>query len=306
MIIKTAQKVSKRLSLRCLLIVWLVIGLAAASCSQTASPVSLSTLEADATEAATPDPTSKPTRAAVTEPTSAMIEVTATLIEEGGSPEICSPLAGREIAELPVAVANPFAPPPPGSDDPHQGVDLADIDAQRMAIGGRSVQAVLSGYVAMQTPDRFPYGFALMVETPLDHLSLEWLESVNLPQPASLPLIGTSLICPWEDGEKTWDSSKQSVYVLYAHLDREAAFKMGEEVFCGQALGAVGQSGNALNPHLHLEARLGPVGARFKSMAHYDNSASLMEMANYCTWRVSGIFQVFDPFILFGMVTKKD
>jgi hypothetical protein len=57
----------------------------------------------------------------------------------------------------------------------------------------------------------------------------------------------------------------------------------------------VGDSGNALNPHLHLETRVGPAGARFSSLAHYDASASLEEMDNYCAWRVSGWFVLLDP-----------
>ena len=64
---------------------------------------------------------------------------------------------------------------------------------------------------------------------------------------------------------------------------------------CGQAIGSVGMSGNALNPHLHLEVRVGPAGIRLESMAHYDTSATAQEMANYCRWRVSGLFQLVDP-----------
>jgi murein DD-endopeptidase MepM/ murein hydrolase activator NlpD len=71
--------------------------------------------------------------------------------------------------------------------------------------------------------------------------------------------------------------------------------QQGDRVECGQSVGAIGSSGNALNPHLHLEARLGPAAARLASFAHYDSSASPEEMANYCAWRVSGLFQVVDP-----------
>ncbi|RPI22437.1 MAG: hypothetical protein EHM70_23795 [Chloroflexota bacterium] len=78
------------------------------------------------------------------------------------------------------------------------------------------------------------------------------------------------------------------------------ALETGDEVACGQPLGAVGGSGNALNPHLHLETRLGPGGALIGSLAHYDSSASLLEMNRYCTWRVSGLFQILDPRRLLG------
>ncbi|MCP9834190.1 MULTISPECIES: M23 family metallopeptidase [unclassified Cyanobium] len=41
---------------------------------------------------------------------------------------------------------------------------------------------------------------------------------------------------------------------LYAHL-RQASVAEGESVGAGQPIGAVGQSGNASTPHLHLEVR---------------------------------------------------
>ncbi len=74
-----------------------------------------------------------------------------------------------------------------------------------------------------------------------------------------------------------------------------------ENISCGQTLGAVGSSGNALNPHLHLEVRIGPSGARFSSLAHYLPSASEEEMGNYCLWRVSGYFQVIDPLTVLAL-----
>ncbi len=92
-----------------------------------------------------------------------------------------------------------------------------------------------------------------------------------------------------------WDTTRRSLYVLYAHLQDAPGVKPGEKVTCGQVIGKVGKSGNALNPHLHLEIRVGPAGGRFTSMAHYDNSATLEEMAGYCAWSVSGLFQVIDP-----------
>ena len=77
--------------------------------------------------------------------------------------------------------------------------------------------------------------------------------------------------------------------------------QLGDWLQCGWEIGTVGMSGNALNPHLHLEMRVGPAGARFNSMAHYISSASNEEMANYCAWRVSGQFQVVDPMLLFSI-----
>jgi murein DD-endopeptidase MepM/ murein hydrolase activator NlpD len=85
--------------------------------------------------------------------------------------------------------------------------------------------------------------------------------------------------------------------VLYSHLKETPVLETGQSVECGDVIGAIGDSGNALNPHLHLEIRLGPAGALIPSMAHYDSSATLAEMSLYCTWRVSGLFQPLDPLL---------
>jgi murein DD-endopeptidase MepM/ murein hydrolase activator NlpD len=73
------------------------------------------------------------------------------------------------------------------------------------------------------------------------------------------------------------------------------ALKVGDVVACGQTVGTVGTSGNSVNPHLHLETRLGPAGVTFTGLGYYDTRNSEQERANYCIWRVSGWFQMFDP-----------
>lgn len=210
---------------------------------------------------------------------------------------ICSPFPGASRADLVAAVSNPFHPPPPGSDDPHQGVDLA-VQQNGMALAGGPVQAVLGGRVVMATNDRFPYGFALLVETPLEDLPPAWL--ANQPSLTPAPTLGAhpSLTCPAITPHPPWEEAGRSLYLLYAHLQEMPALQPGQIVQCGEQVGQIGQSGNALNPHLHLEARLGPAGARFESMAHYDNTATPEEMGNYCIWRVSNVFQLVDPMSL--------
>jgi murein DD-endopeptidase MepM/ murein hydrolase activator NlpD len=94
----------------------------------------------------------------------------------------------------------------------------------------------------------------------------------------------------------------RSLYVLYAHLQEPPSLKLSDAINCGRELGAIGDSGNALNPHLHVEVRIGPTGAKFPGMAHYDTSATSEEMANYCLWRVSGLFQLLDPMPLLILV----
>jgi hypothetical protein len=217
--------------------------------------------------------------------------------------QVCSPLEGFTLEQMPALVSNPYHPPPPGSDDPHHGVDLADmLLPDRIAFAGRPVQAALSGRVAAVIRNRFPFGNAVIIETPLDHLPPAWLGQLSIPTPGPTLEPHSALTCPAFQIPAEWDLSRQSLYILYAHMQDSPAFQPGQAVTCGQPLGTVGQTGNALNPHLHFEVRAGPRGARLLSLAHYDVSASLDEMAAYCTWSISGLFQMLDPLSLLAVV----
>jgi murein DD-endopeptidase MepM/ murein hydrolase activator NlpD len=146
----------------------------------------------------------------------------------------------------------------------------------------------------MVTSDRFPFGNAVLIETPLDADLSAWMgETVATPAP--LAPVQTNLTCPQSYASAVNNTQQRSLYVLYAHLKEPAHLKVGEPVTCGQNIGEVGGTGNALNPHLHFETRAGPSGITIASMAHYDASASLEEMSSYCLWSVSGIFQLVDP-----------
>ena len=214
------------------------------------------------------------------------------------TPSICSPLDGYSLEELPSLISNPYNPPGPGSDDPHQGVDLADrLPGSQAAISGMGVRTLMSGVVAGIIEDRFPYGYAVLVETRLQDMDLNRLPSDYLPEPLPEPLVNPALTCPPVQFPVE-TSFERSIYVLYAHLKSQPLVARGQDVSCGQNIGYVGQSGNALNPHLHVESRLGPAGAIFLSLAHYDNSATQVEMGLYCLWRVSGMFQLLDPMVL--------
>lgn len=217
--------------------------------------------------------------------------------------QICSPLEGVALDGLGETISNPFHPPRPGSDDPHQGVDFADLyPGSGMAVAGRPVQAALSGRVAAVIRERFPYGNALLVETRLEDLPEAILTGGLLPTPAPTLAPNPALTCPLAPAI---EDAGRSLYLLYAHLQAPPTFEPGDPVVCGEQIGAIGDSGNALNPHLHLEARVGPAGVRFTSLAHYDNSASSEEMANYCLWRVSNRFQLLDPLMLLVQPTQR-
>ncbi|MFC2054427.1 M23 family metallopeptidase [Chloroflexota bacterium] len=217
-----------------------------------------------------------------------------TEVEETSDLRICSPLQGKAITELTNTLFNPFNPPRSGRDDPHQGVDFA-VQEYGIAISGNPVQSMLDGHVAAVIDNRFPYGNALLIETPLEFLASQSVSGIYLPTLSPTIEPHPALNCPQVSPVPSWNSEKRSLYLFYAHLKEPPSFQIDEAVECGQIIDQIGDSGNALNPHLHLEVRIGPSEARFGSMAHYSTSASPEEMSAYCTWRVREIFQLVDP-----------
>jgi len=213
---------------------------------------------------------------------------------------ICSPLGDIPVNLLSNFIVNPFQPPPEGSDNPHQGVDLAILDQDyQIAVGGESVQTVLPGEVALVIQDRFPYGNALLIETQLSQIPTDWISQIHVPTPAPTRGPHPSLTCPNTGILTELDTTNRSIYILYAHMSEKPEYTPGDGVLCGEPLGITGDSGNALNPHLHLEVRIGPSGIRFPGMAHYETRATPEEMEAYCIWRVSGLFQLLDPMLIF-------
>lgn len=211
-------------------------------------------------------------------------------------PQLCSPISGAPIAQLTQMVSNPYHPPAIGSDDPHKGIDIAvRAPGSQVAVAGQPVQAAFAGRVAGLIFDRFPFGNAIIIETPLDDFPPDWWSPAQIPTPAPTLSSHTALTCPAGPPLPLADPSHRSLYVLYAHLQQAPTLKIGDSVSCGQAIDTVGSSGNALNPHLHFETRVGPSGAVFSSMAHYDNSATADEMSSYCLWSISELFQLVDP-----------
>jgi len=218
---------------------------------------------------------------------------------------ISSPLQNISLDELNSVNTNPFDPPPLGFDEPHQGIDYSyyrfenDLMTDSDGIEGLEVLSVLDGSVASVINDRMPYGNAIIIETPLDLLPPQWLAALQIPEVATTLVPDPRHNCPDLVDDPTWDNTHRSLYFVYGHLLNTPPFSIGDTVKSGEVIGQVGNSGNSSNAHLHLELRLGPGGASFDSMAKYDTRASVEEMANYCTWRISDRFELLDPnFIL--------
>ncbi len=212
---------------------------------------------------------------------------------------ICSPVKDLTFNDiLATHISNPYNPPSPGSDSPHHGIDIAVFKPGTwVAIGGSPVQSILTGRVAAVLQGSFPFGYGIIIESPLENYPAA---VVPLPTPvAQTPLI-TPLTCPWTT-EFPLDSEERSMYVLYAHLELPVELAIGDNVACGEEIGYIGESGNAYNPHVHLETRVGPAGMNFGEMSHYFSTAPQAEMESYCLWRVSGEFQFMDPTLILGL-----
>jgi murein DD-endopeptidase MepM/ murein hydrolase activator NlpD len=278
-------------SFLCLLCTLVLLSACAASPAKSPAPAAPAQPTTALTNQA--DYTRIPAETATAQPTETSQPPAVTALPD---PLLCSPLQDIPLEQLPQMVSNPFHPPAPGSDDPHHGVDLAVVlPNSSIAISGHPIQTALAGRVAAVIKDRYPYGNALLVEVPLANTATSWWAPAQLPSPAPTLENHSALTCPADPQATALDTGQRSLYVLYAHMLQPVQLKIGDPVACGQVVGAVGSSGNALNPHLHFETRVGPSGLRFDSMAHYDNSATSAEMSMYCLWRISGLFQLVDP-----------
>jgi len=212
---------------------------------------------------------------------------------------VCCPLEEETLETLPSILVNPLVIPAFGRDDGHHGLDFSYFRrGSHESIGGIAVYAILSGTTALILPNEIPYGNTIVIETSLSELpeSLqEKLQSLYQPVPEDIHYQGE---CP-EISPPTLTGSL-SVYHLYAHLENSPSFQKGDLINCGVQLGTVGNSGRSSNPHLHLETRLGPSGADLGDMAFYETKYTEAQRANYCLWRMSGYFQLFDPYLIFN------
>ncbi len=195
-----------------------------------------------------------------------------------------------------------YNPPAPGRDDGHHGIDFAfDRFGNLTTMLGLPVQAILPGTVAAVIDNEKPYGNAIIIETPLETIPPAGWATINLPDPLVTVQPDPRLTCPQPAAAPWMAASQRSIYHLYAHLKELPSLNVGDSVTCGQVVGEVGTTGNSVNPHLHLETRIGPAGAAFAGLGHYDPRLSEEDRSNYCTWRVSGWFQMIDPMQLLKM-----
>jgi murein DD-endopeptidase MepM/ murein hydrolase activator NlpD len=218
--------------------------------------------------------------------------------------QVCSPLKYEKLSDLSQIISQPFKMPPLGFDNDHQGVDFSYYRHNgQIGIQGLPVYASLEGKVIAVLKEKWVYGNAIIIETPLDLLPATWLTQLQLPNVAPTVVPNQRLTCPdiKNDPNQELDKNKRSLYLLYAHFDQSPTLKIGDLVNCGQQIGAVGNSGKSSNPHLHVEVRIGPSEAIFEGLAHYDASTSDLERHNYCVWRASNLFQMIDPMKLFNL-----
>jgi len=187
--------------------------------------------------------------------------------------------------------------PHPGQDDGHHGDDYAFYRfGNREGMEGLPIHSVLDGSVVSVVNDRPPYGNMIMIETPLEQIPPGWLTALAMPTPSpAIPPDGRMVNCPAGVASMPGTGPGRSLYLLYAHMRLPSSLAVGDQTTCGATIGEVGNTGMSGNPHLHLEVRVGPSGARFPPMSYYDGSATSEEYASYCTWRVSQLFQLMNP-----------
>ena len=255
----------------------------------------------------TPTPTQTPPEATQTPtPTHVPTSTITPTLEPSQTPtpvfEVCSPLEDETFSSLlEILYTTLDIPPNFGDDTGHHGVDFAYYQrGERMSMQGVEIYAIMAGKTVLTLEDDWPYGHTILIETPLDDLpeSLkDHLMENYLPVPEDPHY---RLTCPKVNLPVV--TGEYAVYHLYAHMEAQPEFKRGDQIACGETLGTVGNTGYSSAPHLHLETRLGPAGAHFTTMAHYGNSDTPKQRGNYCLWRMSGYYQLFDPFILFDAV----
>lgn len=273
---------------RAIILLSILLIIVLSGCAKPTESIPTSTLVATATATSIPIPSITPTVIPTHTPTATP--------EPYANFTLSSPLQDITLDELSSIVSSPFAPPAPGWDDGHVGVDFAYWSrGSHEKMEGLEVYALMGGKVIGITNDRKPYGNQIIIETPLNRIPpalLALLSPVQLatPYPPNPRLPACELI-----QEEQWELKPDSLYTLYGHLMLPVSHRIGDTVQAGDLIGQVGTTGASVNPHLHLEMRWGPGGTEFASMGFYDTSTTDDERTNYCIWRVSGKYIHLNP-----------
>ena len=215
--------------------------------------------------------------------------------------QVCSPLQGIELEKLKEITSYPWIEPLPYVEniDRHPAIDFSFYQHwEYTTFANFPIQSILPGKVVLIEDNRFPYGYMVLIETPLTQVDPSFLPSIPQPTPLPPSIYTIDDRCPVEGKKVAYDSSAKSIYVLYAHLSSLPLVKTGDTVWCGEQIGFAGKTGNAAEEHLHLEIRIGPSNALFNSIASYHSSITPEERYNYCIWTTSGVFQAVDPALL--------
>ncbi|MBA4375220.1 MAG: hypothetical protein C0401_03485 [Anaerolinea sp.] len=265
----------------------------AETATETSAPTRTATIAALPTlnPTATTNPVSTPTSQPLSTP-----------LVSGTTHLLSSPLLGISTTELSSIISQKFEAPPAGEDSGHHGVDFAFWKRGNLeSILGVPVRSTFTGKVASAfSKARNPYGYMVIVETPLTTIPKNIVDAIKLPTSTIPSNPSNRLTCPIGFAD-WWSKDSQSLYTLYAHLNNPPLVKLGQNITEGDVIGDVGNSGASSAPHLHVEMRIGPSNASFSSMGHYDSLTTDLERHNYCMWRISGSFQLFDPMELFSL-----
>jgi murein DD-endopeptidase MepM/ murein hydrolase activator NlpD len=142
---------------------------------------------------------------------------------------VASPLTGIASSELNSIITQTFELPPLGEDSGHHGVDFAfwrrdDLES----IEGVPVVSIFAGkVVSAYSKIRTPYGYMVIVETPLSNLPIEVVNSIKLPEATQIPGTPSNrLTCPAGFAD-WWSTDSKSLYVLYAHMGEPPLVKLG-------------------------------------------------------------------------------
>jgi murein DD-endopeptidase MepM/ murein hydrolase activator NlpD len=199
-------------------------------------------------------------------------------------------LHGRPIDDLRLYVSKPYDPPKTYDDGAHPAIDL-----YYDGIEGTPLFSILAGRVSTLINDTYPYGNAIIIETPLDQNSNFADDLTIFPTPIPTITFNGDTVCGGQQFGEVFSSNELSLYTLYAHLQDTPTLTIRQAIQCGQSIDRIGTTGNSAIAHVHIEMRVGPSDARFGTIGNYLENTTGLERYNYCIWYRSGIFQSIDP-----------